>query len=246
VAAATKLGIVVANTPDALNDAVSDHAIGLLFAVIRQIVLQDRNLRNGIWDRTRGYPSWHLTGQTLGLVGFGRIARTVAQKLVGFQMTMLAFDPFVPPEVFRAHSVHRVSLDELFRRSDFVSIHCPLTPQTRHLVGQSEFAKMKRQAILINTSRGPVVDESALIAALRSGQIAGAGLDVLEKEPPEPDNPLLEFERVVLTPHLGGYSDQSLPNSWRLSMETAIDLSKGKWPRSCVNPEVKPRWKLTR
>ena len=246
VAAATKLGIVVANTPDALNDAVSDHAIGLLFAVIRQIVLQDRNLRNGIWDRARGYPNWHLAGQTLGLVGFGRIARTVVQKLIGFKMTTLAFDPFVPLEVFSAHSVQSVSLDELFRRSDFVSIHCPLTPQTRHLVGQAEFAKMKRQAILINTSRGPVVDESALIEALKSGQIAGAGLDVLEKEPPEADNPLLQFDQVVLTPHLGGYSDQYLPNCWRLSMETAIDLSKGKWPRSCVNPDVKPRWKLTR
>jgi len=246
VKAATKLGIVVANTPDALNDAVSDHAIGLLFAVIRQIALQDRNVRNGIWDRTRGYPNWHLTGQTLGLVGFGRIARTVVKKLAGFQMTNLAYDPFVLPEVFAKHSARSVSLDELFRRSDFVSIHCPLTQETRHLIGKAEFEKMKREAILINTSRGPVIDESALIAALKSGQIAGTGLDVLETEPPDFDNPLLEFDQVVMTPHLGGYSDQYLPNCWRLSMETAIDLRKGKWPRSCVNPEVQPRWNLTR
>lgn len=246
VKAATKLGVVVANTPDALNDAVSDHAIGLLFAVIRQIALQDRNVRNRIWDRTRGYPNWHLTGQTLGLVGFGRIARTVVQKLAGFQMTNLAYDPFVPPEVFAKHSVRNVSLDELFSRSDFVSIHCPLTPQTHHLIGKAEFEKMKREAIMINTARGPVIEESALIAALKSGQIAGAGLDVLETEPPDWNNPLWQFENVVITPHLGGYSDQYLPNCWRLSMETAIDLWKGKWPRSCVNPEVQPRWNLTR
>ena len=246
VKAATKLGIVVANTPDALNDAVSDHAIGLLFAVMRQIALQDRNVRNGIWDRTRGYPNWHLTGQTLGLVGFGRIARTVVQKLAGFQMRSLAYDPFVPPEVFAKHSVHSVSMEELFTRSDFVSVHCPLTPRTCHLIGKAEFEKMKRAAILINTSRGPVIHESALIDALKSGQIAGAGLDVFETEPLDSGNPLLQFENVVITPHLGGYSDQSLPNCWRLSMETAIDLSKGKWPRSCVNPEVQPRWNLRR
>jgi D-3-phosphoglycerate dehydrogenase len=246
VKAATKLGIVVANTPDALNDAVSDHAIGLLFAVIRQIALQDRNVRNGIWDRTRGYPNWHLKEQTLGLVGFGRIARTVVQKLAGFRMTNLACDPFLPPEMFAKHSVLSVSLDELFRRSDFVSIHCPLTPQTRHLIGKPEFERMKPAAILINTSRGPVIDESALIAALKSGQIVGAGLDVFETEPLDSSNPLLQFENVVVTPHLGGYSDQYLPNCWQLSMETAIDLSKGKWPRSCVNPEVQPRWNLAR
>ena len=246
VKAATKLGIVVANTPDALNDAVSDHAIGLIFAVIRQIALQDRNVHNRVWDRSRGFPNWHLKGQTLGLVGFGRIGQTVVQKLAGFQMTNLVYDPYVLPEVFAKHSVQSVSLDELFRRSDFVSIHCPLTPQTRHLIGRAELEKMKRAAILINTSRGPVIDESALITALKSGQIAGAGLDVLETEPPDWDNPLLQFDHVVLTPHLGGYSDQYLPNNWRLSMETAIDLWKGKWPRSCVNPEVQPRWNLTR
>jgi len=218
----------------------------LLFAVIRQIALQDRNVRNRIWDRTRGYPNWHLTGQTLGLVGFGRIARTVVQKLVGFEMTNLAYDPFTSPEVFAKHSVHSVSLDELFRRSDFVSIHCPLTPETRHLIGKSEFEKMKHEAILVNTSRGPVVDELALIAALKSGQISGAGLDVFETEPVDWGNPLLQFDNVVVTPHLGGYSDQCLPNCWRFSMETVIDLSKGKWPRSFVNPEVQPRWNLTR
>ena len=246
VKAATKLGIVVANTPDGLNDAVSDHAIGLLFAVIRQIALQDRNVRNRIWDRSRGFPNWHLTGQTLGLVGFGRIARTVVEKMAGFKMTNLAYDPLVPPQVFAQHSVQSVSLDELFQRSDFVSIHCPLTAQTRHLIGRAQFDRMKPEAILINTSRGPVVDESALIAALASKQICGAGLDVLEKEPPDWDNPLFQFDNVVITPHLAGYSDQYLPNSWRLSMETAIDLSQGKWPRSCVNPEVRARWKLTR
>ena len=246
VKAATKLGIVVANTPDALNDAVSDHAIGLLFAVIRQIALQDRNMRNRIWDRTRGYPNWHLRGQTLGLVGFGRIARTLVRKLAGFELTNLAYDPFAPQEIFSKQGVQSVSLEELFRQSDFVSIHCPLTPQTHHLIGRAELEKMKRTAILINTSRGPVVDEGALISALKSGQIGGAGLDVLEKEPPEWDNPLFEFDNVVMTPHLGGYSDQYLPNCWRLSMETAIDLYKGKWPRSCVNPELQPRWNLTR
>ena len=246
VKAATKLGIVVANTPEALNDAVSDHAIGLLFAVIRQIALQDRNVHSRIWDRSRGFPNWHLTGQTLGLVGFGRIAQTVVQKLSGFSLTTLVHDPFVAPQLFTRHSVHSVSLDELCERSDFVSIHCPLTPQTRHLIGKAEFKKMKPQAIVINTSRGPVIDEQALIAALAAGQIAGAGLDVLESEPPVWDNPLFQFDNVVITPHIAGYSDQYLPNSWRLSMETAIDLWKGKWPRSCVNPEVQPRWDLTR
>jgi D-3-phosphoglycerate dehydrogenase len=246
VKAATQLGIVVANTPDALNDAVSDHAIGLLFAVIRQIVLQDRNVRNRIWDRQRGFPRWHLRGQTLGLVGFGRIAQTVVQKLEGFQLTKLAYDPFVVSEVFAKHSVQSVPLDELLSRSDFVSVHCPLTPETRQLIGRSQLDKMKREAILINTSRGPVIDETSLIAALKSGRIAGAGLDVLDPEPPDWTNPLLKLDNVVITPHIGGYSDHYLPNSWRLSVDTATDLWNGKWPKSCVNPEVKPRWNLTR
>jgi D-3-phosphoglycerate dehydrogenase len=246
VKAATKLGIVVANTPDALNDAVSDHAIGLLFALIRQIPLQDRNMRARIWDRNRGFPRWHLKGQTLGLVGFGRIAQSVAQKLAGFRLTTLAYDPFVASEVFAQHAVRSVSLEELMEQSDFVSIHCPLTPETRHLIGTTQLRRMKREAFLINTSRGPVIDESALIVALQSGWIAGAGLDVLDPEPPDWSNPLLQLDNVVVTPHIGGYSDEAWPNGWRLSMESVIDFRKGKWPRSCVNPEVEPRWNLTR
>src|SRR5262249_42179 len=159
-------------------------------AVTRQIALQDRNVRNRIWDRSRGFPNWHLTGQTLGLVGFGRIARTIVEKMAGFKMTNLAYDPLVPPHLFAHHSLQTVSVDELFQRSDFVSIHCPLTTQTRHLIGSPQFDKMKPEAILINTSRGQVVDEMALIAALASKKICGAGLDVLEKEPPDWDNPL--------------------------------------------------------
>jgi D-3-phosphoglycerate dehydrogenase / 2-oxoglutarate reductase len=246
VKAATRLGIVVANTPDALNDAVSDHAIGLLFALIRQIPFQDRNVRARIWDRYHGFPRWHLKGQTLGLVGFGRIAQSVAQKLAGFRLTTLAYDPFVASDVFAQHAVRSVSLEELMERSDFVSIHCPLTPETRHLIGTAQLKRMKPDAVLINTSRGPVIDESALTIALQSGWIAGAGLDVLDPEPPDWSNPLLQLDNVVITPHIGGYSDEYLPNSWRLSMESAIDFKKGRWPRSCVNPEVKPRWSLTR
>jgi len=246
VKAATQLGIVVANTPDAISDAVSDHAIGLLFAVIRQIPVQDSHVRNKRWDRQNGFPRWHLRGQTLGLLGFGRIAQAVAKKLAGFEMTILTTDPFASPEALGRLSVQAVSLDELMARSDFVSVHCPLNAETRHLVGAAQLNRMKPQSILINTSRGPVIDEEALISALRSKRIAGAGLDVLESEPPDWKNPLFGLENVVITPHIAGYSDEHLENSWRLSVETALNLFNGRWPRSCVNPEVKPRWNLVR
>lgn len=246
VKTATQLGIVVANTPDALNEAVSDHAIGLLLAVVRQIAIQDRNVRQRVWDRSRGFPRWHFEGQTLGLVGFGRIAQAVARKMSGFRMNIIASDPFVPSEVFERLGVRKVALDALFAEADFVSVHCPLTPETRHLVGAPQLKAMKHNAILVNTSRGPVIDEAALVAALKEGWIGGAGLDVLDPEPPDWESPLLQLDNVVITPHIAGYSDQYLPNSWRLSMETAIDLANGKWPRSCVNPDVKPRWNLVR
>ena len=244
--AATAQGIIVANTPEAFSDGVSDHAIGLLLAVVRQIAIQDRIVRTGIWDREAAYPSWHLRGQTLGLIGFGHIARLVTRKLSGFEMTVLAHDPYVSADVMTSHGVQSASMEEVLSSSDFVSLHCPLLDETHHLIGERELRMMKPQAILINTSRGPVVDEAALIRALSERWIAAAGVDVLEQEPPSADNPLFSLDNAVITPHIAGYTDQSLDNSWRLSVETALALAQGRWPRSYVNHNVKPRWRLQR
>jgi D-3-phosphoglycerate dehydrogenase len=244
VEAATRLGIVVANTPDALTDAVSDHVIGLLFAVLRRIAIQDRAVRGGAWDRYRAWPLWTLRGRTLGFIGFGRIARSVARKLSGFAVKVLACDPLLSPETAAKLGVGTASREEVLSQSDVVSIHCPLTPNTRHLIDERALRRMKPTAVLLNTARGPVVEETALTRALAEGWIAGAGLDVLETEPPEPDSALLELDNVVITPHVAAYSDEYLDNCWRLSVDTVIALSAGHWPASYVNRPEKPRWAL--
>jgi D-3-phosphoglycerate dehydrogenase len=246
VAAATQLGILVANTPDALTDAVSDHVIGLLFAVLRRIAVQDRAVRSGEWDRYRAWPLWTLRGRTLGLIGFGRIAQSVARKLSGFEMTVLSHDPLVSPETAAKLGATMASLDEVLSRADAVSVHCPLTPETRHLIGEQALRRMKPTAVLLNTARGPIVDEAALTRALTEGWIAGAGLDVLEQEPACPDYPLLRLDNAVITPHIAAYSDAYLDNCWRLSVDTVLALAGGRWPASCVNRPEKPRWTLQR
>jgi D-3-phosphoglycerate dehydrogenase len=242
---ATRRGIVVANTPEAHSDAVSNHAIGLLFAVIRQIAVQDRAVRSGEWSPARGTPGWHLHGQTLGLVGFGHAARLVAKKMSGFDMTLVAHDPYLNADVMAREGVRAANLDGLLSESDFVFLHCPLTQGTYHLIGARELRLMKPSSILINTARGAVIDEPALVQALTEGWIAAAGLDVLEQEPPSPNHPLFELSNVVITPHLAGYSDEHKELTWRLSVESAIALAQGRWPRSCVNRAVKPRWNLS-
>jgi D-3-phosphoglycerate dehydrogenase len=245
VHAATAQGVVVANTPEAHSHAVAEQALALLFASLRRIVTLDRATRLGQWQAARPWPNAHLYGQTVGLVGFGHAARLVARHLSGFDTTTLVFDPYVPAEVITQPGVRPVSLDELLATSDCVSLHCPLTPESRHLIGEPQLRRMKSTALLINTSRGPVVDEPALIRALTEGWIAGAGLDVFEQEPIAPDNPLLALDNVVLSPHVAGYSDENLELGWRLSVEAALDLSAGRWPRSVVNRTVTPRWRLT-
>jgi D-3-phosphoglycerate dehydrogenase len=241
---ATRRGIVVANTPEAHNDAVSDHAIGLLLAVIRGIPAHDRKVRANEWKHAHGRRHWHLRGQTLGLVGFGLIARLVAKKMGGWDMTILDYDPFVSAEVMARQGVHAASLDELLTKSDFVLLHCPLTKETYHLIGERELRLMKPSAVLINTARGPVVDEPALVRALTEGWIAAAGLDVLEDEPPAADNPLLKLENTVITPHAAGFSDEDEQLCWQLSVDSAIAFKEGRWPRSYVNRSVQPRLKL--
>ncbi len=246
VAAATARGIVVANTPEALHDAVADHAVALLMAVARRIAVQDRAVRRGVWERSTAWPRWRLQGQVLGLVGFGHIARAVMRKLRGFEMQVLVFDPHVGPSAVAELGARAAPLEEVLAGADFVSVHCPLTAETRHLIGERELRRMKPDAILINTSRGPVIDEEALVRALREGWISAAGLDVLEREPPDPANPLLGLDSVVITPHIAGYSPDYLSAAWGLSVETVVDLARGRWPRSCVNPGLRARMNLVR
>ncbi len=243
---ATHRGIVVANTPAAFSDAVSDHAIALMFAVVRRIAALDRAVHIGRWGQSEARPLNSFQGRTLGLVGFGHIARQVVRKLSGFEMNVMAFDPHVGDDTLALHGVEPAGLSALVAASDIVSLHCPLTSATRHLLGQEELRLMKRTAVLVNTSRGAIVDERALLRALTEGWIAGAGLDVLEDEPPPVNHPLFQLENVVLTPHVAALSADGVECRWRVSFETVTALARRQWPASCVNPEVCPRRKLSR
>jgi D-3-phosphoglycerate dehydrogenase len=188
-------------------------------------------------------PMPRVTGQVLGLVPFGRIPRAMAKRAHGFGMTCLAYDPFVAPEVFAEHGVESVSLDDVCRRSDFVSCHLPWTPETHRLIGEAQFRAMKPSAIFLSTGRGKVVDEAALISALQEGRIAGAGLDVLEDEPPDPSNPLLSMPNVTLSPHMASASDVGAVERRRLMGRQIAAVLRGEVPVGVVNPAVLPVWR---
>ncbi|MEM7535675.1 MAG: NAD(P)-dependent oxidoreductase [Chloroflexota bacterium] len=241
---ATELGMVVVNVPHAHNDAVSDHTIALLFSMGRYIIPQDKLCRTEEWSSPRRHeflPFWRLREKTIGLLGFGLIPRYVVKKLSGFEPNWLAYDPYVDDATLAEHGVERTELDDLLQRSDIVSVHTPLTNATRHLIGERELKLMKSDALLINTARGPVIEEAALVRALTENWIRGAGLDVFEVEPTTPDNPLMALDNVVVTPHTAGFSDESVELTWRLSVEACIDLKAGVYPRSYVNKSVTPR-----
>ncbi len=235
VAEATTRNLVVANTPAAMSDGVSDHMIALLFTVVRRVAELDRRVRSGGWGKGDVQPLSVVQGKTLGLVGFGHAARAVVRKLRGFEMKVVAHDPLVGGDVLAEHGVSAVTLDDLLAQADFVSLHCPLTPATRHMIGVPQLRRMKPTAILLNTARGAVIDETALVQALGEGWIAGAGLDVLEQEPPAPENPLLKMENVVVTPHVAGYAANGVEARWRHSMEAIVALARGQAPPSWVN-----------
>jgi D-3-phosphoglycerate dehydrogenase len=242
---ATERGIVVVNTPQGVTETVSDHAIAMLFAIARRLLEQDGLVRDGIWDKWAAPPTRHFRGATLGLVAFGRIPRAMVRKLAGFEMKVIAYDPYVSAEVAADYGVQLVGLEAVMSSSDFVSVHCALTRETHHLIGKRELSLMKDEAVLVNISRGPVVDEAALYAALTEGWIAGAALDVLEKEPPDPGNPLFQLPNVIITPHAGGMSDLFPGDIWKATYESIRDLIEHRWPESVVNRhEVSPRWEL--
>ena len=239
VAEATRRGVIVANMPANIPEEVSDHAITLFLACLRRLIPQTLALRSGRWDPYLSYPTMRLRGQVLGLVGCGRIARKVVKKVSGFGLTCIAYDPYADPDEVAQCGVELVSFDELLRRSDVVSIHAPATEETRGLFDAEVFAKMKPSAILINTARGALIDEPALVAALREGKIRAAGLDVFAKEPVSPDNPLLQLDNVVLTPHIAGYSEEGMVDYFQAGHRLISDfVLRGQVPESIVNPEV--------
>jgi len=248
VAAATAKGIPVTNVPDTFIEEVADHAMTLILATFRRLVVQDRMVREGRWKEGRPmlYQFPRLMGQTLGFIAFGHVARAVAVRARAFGVHMLAYDPYVEELVLSQYDVEPVGLSEVLQRSDIVSMHAPATPDAHHMLTEEHFRLMKPTALFVNTGRGPTVDEPALVKALQEGWIAGAGLDVLEQEPPAPGNPLLTMDNVILTAHVASASARFDPaRRRRVGREIALVLS-GRWPRSCVNPSVLEKTELRR
>jgi D-3-phosphoglycerate dehydrogenase len=216
-------GIAVNYVPDYCIREVSDHAVALLLALIRKIPLSNKVVQAGRWEMPVVVPIRRIAGTVLGLLGFGNIPRLVAPKAKAFGMKVIAFDPYAKPELFKAAGVESVDLDTLFKTSDYISVHAPLTPETRGMVNAAAFAKLKKGAYIVNTARGPLIDEAALIAALDSGQIGGAGLDVVAVEPLAKDSPLLGRDNVIITPHTGFYSIEALDE---LQSKCASDVAR--------------------
>jgi D-3-phosphoglycerate dehydrogenase / 2-oxoglutarate reductase len=248
ITAATDAGIVVTNVPDVFIEEVADHALMLLLGAVRRVRETDRMARDGEWFKGRPLLNHvpRLMGRTLGLVGFGNVSRCVARRAQAFGLRVIAFDPYVGELTLSEAGVEPVSWGELLERSDYVSVHAPLNAETHHLLDGSAFARMKPGVVIVNTARGPLIDEADLITALHSGQVGAAGLDVLEREPPEPDNPLLSMPNVIITPHVASATTRMRPETRRrVGREVALVL-RNRWPMSCVNPTVLPRVTLER
>jgi D-3-phosphoglycerate dehydrogenase len=243
VGAATDNHVLVVNIPDYSFEEVSNHAMALFLACARRLPVLDALVKEGNWvvaSRNLA-PMGPLAGETLGLVGCGNIARMVAKKALPFGVTIMGYDPYLDPGIAGAAGITLVSLSELLRNSDYVSVHTPLTEETRHMIGEEALRMMKPTAYLVNTSRGPVVEELALIAALREKRIAGAALDVMETEPPDPANPLLTMSNVIVTPHAAYYSNESVVRLRRSVGREAARVLSGKWPKNLVNRGVRPK-----
>jgi D-3-phosphoglycerate dehydrogenase len=241
VAAATKQGVAVCIAPGTNQGAVAEHTFSLMLALSRNVVNQHLGVKSGGWPRGTTLP---LRGQTLGLAGLGRIGKAVATRAQAFEMNVIAHDPFPDTAWASQHGIPLVSFEDVLRRSDFVSLHMPALPETAHLINARTLALMKPSAFLLNTSRGAVVDEQALYEALRDRRLAGAGLDVFEKEPPGA-SPLFELDNVVLTPHAAGGDWRSRDEMAQSAAEAILSLSRGEWPaEKVVNPAVRGvfRW----
>lgn len=243
IPAATEHGVAVCNTPEANSEAVASLVLGLMLALSRRVVECDAFVRAGGWSDKDSLMGHELFGSTLSVVGLGRIGALLAEKCrAAFGMRVFAYDPYVSQDAMAAMGITRVeTVDELMPVADYISLHTPLTPATRGIVGRRQLDLMKPTSYLINAARGPVVDEAALIDALRQGRIAGAALDVFESEPPDLNNPLLQMKNVVLLPHMGGATHQSMEKMAIHSASEILSVLRGDRPRYLLNPEVLDR-----
>jgi len=236
--AATARGIAVCNVPDYGTEAVSDHAIGLALAAARGIPRLDRGLRAGSFDLAAVRPLFQTRARVFGVIGMGRIGTATARKAAGLGYEVIGYDIAADPGASTYHGFTSVGLDELLERAQVVSLHTPLTDATRGMIGTDQLARMRADAILVNTSRGGVVDVVALVEALRTGGILGAAIDVHESEPLPAGHPLTSFDSVVLTPHLAWYTEESYDELKRRTVANVLEVCAGRVPRNIVNPEV--------
>jgi D-3-phosphoglycerate dehydrogenase len=238
--AAVKHGVILANTASFGTEEVSNHTMMHFLVCARKFVLHDKLVRQGVWTRAHLAPMGHIAGQTFGIVGLGNIGRAVARKARAFGLQVIGYDPYVAAWDAKEYGVEQVAtVDELCRRADYVTLHCYLADGTRHIIGRRQFDLMKPTAYVINCARGGVVDEEALIEALVAKKIAGAGLDVFEREPVDPSNPLLKMDNVSLTNHYASYSEVAWERAQTQMGEEAVRIATGMWPMSLINPDVR-------
>lgn len=241
VAAATAKGIWACNVPDYSLDEVSSHALALMLALARKLVPLNSSVQAGQWDVQVAKPIFRINGQTVGILGFGRIGAALGRKVAALGCRVLANDPFLSAEQIAQRGGQAADLETLLRESDFVSVHSPLTPETRHLINERTLRLMKPTAYVINTARGPLVDALALARALRENWIAGAGLDVTEPEPIPADHPLIGLPNCLLTPHAAYYSEESFVDLKTLAAQEVVRVLRTGEPKNALNPEVRAR-----
>ena len=241
VKACTERGILIVNQAGGNAEAVAEHVLGMMLALVKRVGENDRALRAGRFTKRVDFIGREAFGKTIGIVGLGNVGRRVAE-LCGtlFRMPVIAYDPYVDADEMRRRGATKVELDDLLRRADFVSINCPLTDETRKIIGAREYALMQPHAYFITTARGFVHDEAALEQALRDNKIAGAGLDVWDKEPPPADHPLLAFDNIIATAHMAGVTREARVNMGKIAAEQMLDVLDGKKVDRIVNPEVWP------
>lgn len=235
---ATEKGIYVANVPDYCMDEVSDHTLALLMSWARKVVLLNSYVKNKIWDFKKGTPIHRFATQTVGVLGFGRIPRRLVKKLNTIGFNVLVHDPYVSEGDILQAGAHPASLEDVFQQSDFISIHTPLTKETEGMINKDLFTLAKKSLVLINTSRGPVINEPDLIGALQTGQIAGAALDVVEQEPMATNHPFLHMDNVILTPHIAWYSEEAQSEMRTKCARNVLEVLQGKLPTYLVNRDV--------